>query len=119
MTYIEQLRKTKQPKQFEKEFGDVGEDITQVLKGLFEINPYFRLSAEDLVANPIFDNSRVPFAEKIKPKRRVKLAFDGPECYNYGMDKDLYFKQRKDIRQAILMESRKVKKWAMKITKDA
>jgi hypothetical protein len=34
--------------------------ICQLIKGLLEFNPYFRLSAKDALKNTIFDKIRVP-----------------------------------------------------------
>ena len=82
----------------------------KILKGLLQVNPYFRTSAKTLVENPIFDQVRVSLSEKIYPEKKVRLSFDNINCFDYELERDDHFKSARDIRKAILKEVYKIKR---------
>ena len=42
-------------------------ELIDLLKGMLEFNPYFRLTAEDALKSKVFDKIRQPYFEKPCP----------------------------------------------------
>ena len=59
---------------------------------MLELNPYFRPSAKQLIANPLFDSVRVLDNEHVA-KCRVKMKFD----QEFAMENTDSDKEQKDV----------------------
>lgn len=51
----------------------LSKEIRMLLKGMLQFNPYMRLSAKEVLANPYFDDIRIPMNEESAPH---KFKFD-------------------------------------------
>ena len=60
----------------------VPEGLKEIMKNLLMINPYFRWSASECLAHPIFDELRVKDLEIIASKD-IKLATDQDGAFDY------------------------------------
>ena len=85
-------------------FKSSNKDIIKAIKGLLEVNPFFRSSATDLIQSSIFDEVRVNDTEKMTADKKIYLKFDQVDSYNYDDNEDLHFKSVDQIRKAIVKE---------------
>lgn len=60
----------------------VSKGLREILENLLTINPYFRWSATECLAHPMFDNIRDPNMENI-PTEKIKLVIDQDDAFDY------------------------------------
>ena len=53
-----------------------------MLRGMLEINPYYRWSVQECLKSPLFDDIRVPKLESIAPKK-ISLMVDSEDAFDY------------------------------------
>lgn len=74
---------------------------------MLEFNPHFRISAEEALANPIFDKIRQEHFEKPSPIK-IKQSIFSIDAYDYEL-----FQERKftiqDLKKMLLTEIKKVR----------
>ena len=56
--YLEKVCEDKHINQLDKMFPNANNETMTLLKGLLEINPYFRLSAKEAINSQVFDQIR-------------------------------------------------------------
>ena len=83
------------------------EELGQVLKGLMEFNPYFRLTPKECLKSPLFDKIRVPILERDAPLK-IFLDIDKDDAFDYHTQQSKEFTMPR-LRQILLEEIHKVK----------
>ena len=73
---------------------------------MLEFNPHFRISAEEALANPMFDKIRQPHFEKPSPIK-IKLSIYSQEAFDYDKFEDLKYTIN-DYKKMLASEIRKV-----------
>ena len=58
-----------------------------VMKGMLELNPYFRCSASEILKSPIFDKIRVKELEEPAPFK-LDSSIDAMGAYDYEANND-------------------------------
>ena len=60
----------------------IDDGFREILSNLLTINPYFRWTASECLAHPIFNDIRNPSFESI-PGKKIKLDVDQDDAFNY------------------------------------
>lgn len=72
------------------QFAGLTLDWRKLLCGMLEFNPYFRLSARELIKNKLFDEYRIIENEK-QSSEKIKLVVDADESFDYESCKSNIF----------------------------
>lgn len=81
--------------------------MIDLLKGLLEFNPYFRLTAKEALKSPVFDSIRVPYYE-LPSTSKITQNINGPNCFSYDdLEENKY--TVKDYKKILRSEIDKIK----------
>ena len=58
------------------------EGLREILANLLTVNPYFRWTATECLAHPIFDDIRDPTSD-YTPRDKIKLDIDQDDAFDY------------------------------------
>lgn len=106
--YLDFVCEHRHKNKLEKMFPTATPDALDLLNGLLEFNPHFRLSAKEALQNPLFDQIRQKHFEQDCPiKINQKIFSEG--AYDYIKFEDTMFTM-KDYKKMLIHEQRKVRK---------
>lgn len=85
--YVDMLqeKQTSRTKGIDQIFPNANPQLLELLKGLLEFNPHFRLSAKQALKSPIFDSIRVPYFEQASPYK-IAQKINAQNCFAYTED---------------------------------
>ena len=82
---------------------EVLDGLKEILLNLLTINPYFRWTASECLAHPVFDDIRVKKSEGTT-KKKLKLAVDQDDAFDYGRGVSNKFKTE-DVVSSLVTEA--------------
>lgn len=89
-------------------FEGVDSDLLELLKGLLEFNPHFRLTAKEALQSKVFDKIRVPFFEEDCPSK-ITQKINQPGRYVYN-DEEAHYYSVRDYKKMFRREIEKIRK---------
>ena len=89
-------------------FPSASTDALNLLQGLLEFNPHYRLSAKEALQSPLFDGIRQEHFEQPSPIKINQKIF-AEEAYDYTKFEDITYGM-KDYKKMLLHELRKIQK---------